>query len=305
MSKVVVIGSLNADLTVEVQKLPKPGETLLGGDVRHGRGGKGANQAVAAARAGGIPTAMIGAVGNDEFGRWLVEGLIADGIDVGGVSVSTRPSGTALITVDATGENTIIVAAGANNDVVLDEAAHTQLAEASVVLAQLEVPQSVLAKAAALRPAGALFILNAAPAARLLPELAAQIDLLIVNESEALAISRADELDAALAKLGEQFPAVVLTLGSRGSRYLSKSVRLTQPSFPVEAVDAVGAGDTYCGVLAAALAKGTAISEALELASRAAAISVTRTGAQESVPTEDELVCFPVWPGRPSTVRSV
>lgn len=305
MNKVVVIGSLNADLTVEVPHFPKPGETLLGGDVRRGRGGKGANQAVAAARAGGAPTAMIGAVGDDETGRWLVQGLLDDGIDVSGVALSSRPSGTALIAVDAEGENTIIVAAGANDDVLLTPAAQAQLADAAVVLAQLEVPQTVLSEAATLRPTGSLFILNAAPAARLLPDLAAQVDLLIVNESEALAISGADELDAALTELGAAFPAVVLTLGSRGSRYLSGEDDITQPSFPVDAVDAVGAGDTFCGVLAAALAEGTAIRAALELASRAAAISVTRTGAQESVPTEDEIVCFPVWPGRPSTVRSI
>lgn len=287
---VVVIGSLNADLSVAVDRLPTPGETLLGGDVRRGRGGKGANQAVAASRAGGVHTAMIGAVGADETGQWLRDGLVADGIDVSCLEISDRPTGTALITLERGGENTIVVAPGANFDVTIDATAAAMIGRADVVLAQLEVPQVVLAQGARARRKGALFVLNAAPAAHLDAALASQVDLLVVNESEARLLGGNDEVEAALANLVRRFGAVVLTMGARGARYMARDASIDCPALRVQSVDAVGAGDTFCGVLAASLAANPDdVHAALRRATIAAGLAVTRPGAQDAIPTSAEV----------------
>lgn len=295
--RVVVVGSLNTDLTVTTARHPRPGETLLADSVRRSGGGKGANQAVAAARAGGASTAMVGAVGTDAEGAALARALERDGIDTGALAhLDGEPSGLAVITVDADGENTILVVAGANAALTLDDGAGAVVAGADVVLAQLEVPQAVVAEAGRARRPGALLVLNAAPSAPLAPELADQVDLLIVNEHEAADLAGrpvpadGDALDRVVALLLDVVPAVLVTLGAAGSRLQRRGAGpLTVASARVRAVDAVGAGDTYCGVLAAALAAGLDDESAMWRASAAAALAVQRPGAQDAVPTADEV----------------
>ncbi|RKT76717.1 ribokinase [Terracoccus luteus] len=287
---VVVVGSINVDVSVTVEALPRPGETLMAGSVRRSGGGKGANQAVAAARAGGACTLMVGCVGDDGDGADMRRSLTASGVDVRAVTTSLdEPTGTALITVDAAAENTIVVAAGANGVVRLDDVAREALAGADVVLAQLEIPQTVVLEAARARREGALLLLNAAPWAPLLPELLAEVDVLVVNEHEARGLTGHDDVDEAVETLLADVPAVLVTLGAAGSRLQRRgedAVTVTTPR--VTAVDTTGAGDTFCGVLGAALAAGEPERVALQRASAAASIAVERRGAQDAVPTADE-----------------
>jgi ribokinase len=288
---VVVVGSVNLDITVRTERLPSPGETLLATSIHRTGGGKGANQAVAAARAGATRTALIAAVGLDGDGDALLDALTRDGIDVSGVRrCDDQPTGVALITVDARAENTIVVAAGANRAVVLRDADLKRLREAEVVLAQLEIPQRVVAEAAAARRPDALFVLNAAPAAPLLPELTAQIDVLVVNEHEAVDLAQRPDLDDALHRLLEDVPAVLVTLGAHGARLLRRNASDVHVAAPrVVASDTVAAGDTFCGVYAAGLARGIDEHSSLERACAAASLAVQRPGAQASIPTAEEV----------------
>ncbi|HEU5000303.1 MAG TPA: ribokinase [Lapillicoccus sp.] len=290
-ARVVVVGSINMDLAVRTARLPKPGETLLAESVVRSGGGKGANQAVAAARAGGAVTAMVGAVGTDGDGESLLAALTRDGIDVSGVRrLDGYPTGVALITIDAEAENTIVVAAGANGAVELTDADRKTIRAADVVLAQLEIPQAAVAAAAAARRPGARFVLNAAPAAPLEPALVEQVDVLLVNEHEAVELAQLADLDAALRRLLDDAPTVLVTLGADGARLLTRDggdVGVTAPR--VTATDTVAAGDTFCGVFAAAVAAGLDERVSLERACAAASLAVQRSGAQASVPTVDEV----------------
>ncbi len=287
----VVVGSVNLDIAVRTERLPSPGETLLATSIERTSGGKGANQAVAAARAGAARTALIAAVGADGDGDALLEGLRGDAIHVSGVRrCDDQPTGVALITIDARAENTIVVAAGANNAVQLDRADLEQLRDADVVLAQLEVPQRVVAAAAAARRPGAVFVLNAAPAAPLLPELVAEVDVLVVNEHEAVDLAQRPDLDDAVRQLLEDVPAVLVTLGAQGARLLRRQVSDVHVAAPrVVASDTVAAGDTFCGVYAAGLALGIDERASLERACAAASLAVQRPGAQASIPTADQV----------------
>ena len=287
---VVVVGSVNMDVSVSVDRLPRPGETLLGGTVRRSGGGKGANQAVAAARAGGARTAMVGRVGADSEGHLLRGVLESDGIDCAALGTSaTAPTGTALITVDGSGENTIVVAAGANEEVALDERTASVVGGADVLLAQLEIPQLTVLAAARARRDGALFVLNAAPYAAIDPVLLDEVDLLVVNEHEALGLTGAGSVEAATVSLLDRVPAVLVTLGAAGASLVRRGASpVCVPASPVEVVDTTGAGDTFCGVLGAALARGDDDLTALQLASAAASIAVQRPGAQDAVPTAAE-----------------
>jgi ribokinase len=279
------------DVAVRTARLPRPGETLLADSVQRSGGGKGANQAVAAARAGGADTAMVGAVGTDGDGNTLLADLGRDGIDVSGVRrLGDHPTGVALITIDADAENTIIVAAGANAAVELTDTDRDTIRAADVVLAQLEIPQRVVAEAASARRAGARFVLNAAPAAALEPDLAEQVDVLVVNEHEAVELAQRGDLDAALRGLLENVPTVLVTLGANGARLVTRDgsdVSVTSPL--VTATDTVAAGDTFCGVYAASLAQGLGEQLSLERACAAASLAVQRPGAQASVPTATEV----------------
>ena len=289
--RVVVVGSVNMDVAVRTARLPKPGETLLADSIQRSGGGKGANQAVGAARAGGAETAMVGAVGADADGDALLGDLSRDGIDVTGIRrLDEHPTGVALITIDDAAENTIIVAAGANAAVALSDADRTALGSADVVLAQLEVPQRLVADAAAARRHGALFLLNAAPAAPLSPELTEQVDVLVVNQHEAVNLAQLADLEAALRRLLDVVPAVLVTLGADGARLLHRDgtdLRVAAPR--VTATDTVAAGDTFCGVYAAGLAAGLDERTSLERACAAASLAVQRAGAQASVPTLTEV----------------
>ena len=287
--RVVVVGSINLDVAVTVDRLPAPGETLLGGTVRRSGGGKGANQAVAAARAGGAQTVMVGAVGDDSDGADLRARLEADGIDCTSLAVSGSPTGVALISVDASGENTIVVASGANDDVRLDERSRAVVGAADVVLAQLEIPQLVLLDAARHRRPGSRLVLNAAPYAALDPALVAEVDVLVVNEHEALGLTGVHALDEAVEQLLREVPVVIVTLGAAGARLARRGAGdVTVPAPRAVAVDTTGAGDTFCGVLGAALARGDDDLTAVRLASAAASLAVERPGAQDAVPTPEQ-----------------
>lgn len=286
---VVVVGSANVDLVVPVERHPAGGETVLGGTLTRTPGGKGANQAVASARAGGAATSMVGALGTDDAADLLLASLTGAGVDVGAVARVDLPTGTALITVDAAGENAIVVAPGANGLVRVDDAARGRLAAADVVLAQLEVPVATVVAAARARRDGASLVLNAAPSRDLPPELWREVDVLVVNEHEARDLAGQGRGVEAARLLLERVPAVVVTLGGAGAVVLRRGLPdAPVPGVPVEAVDTTGAGDTFCGVLAAGLARGDDLADAARGATVAAALAVTRHGAQDAVPTAAE-----------------
>lgn len=302
---VVVVGSINQDLVSRVGRIPAPGETVLASSMTRTGGGKGANQAVAACRAGGASVAFVGAVGTDADGGLLRDALLADGIDVSGLSQVDGPSGVALISVDNAGENAIVVVPGANAVLTtLNPPQHALVAEARVVLTQLEISVSLVQDAAAARHARAWHVLNAAPSAPFLTESAAllsTIDVLIVNEHEAMDVARANNLDEAVAYLAPRVRALVVTLGSRGSLVVCGSERAEVSAFAADAVDTTGAGDTFCGVFAATLATSghspaevdiALLAEAARRGAAAAAISVTRIGAQDAVPTASEVAAI-------------
>lgn len=284
---VLVAGSANLDFVVRAGHLPQPGETVLGRDFMATPGGKGANQAVACARAGGAPTRMLLALGNDAFAVPLEASLAAAHVQTQIVRVADAPTGVAFIGVADSGENSIIVAPGAN----MRLRAHDlpPLDGASHLLMQLETPLDVVAAwAQQARAAGVQVVLNAAPAMPLSPELLANIDLLVVNEVELAQLApRASSVEAAMQHLG--VPFVVTTLGEQGCRALTPQGWLAQPAFAVQAIDTTAAGDTFCGTLVAALAQGLPWPEALKRASAAAALACTRAGAQASIPTRDEV----------------
>ncbi|GAB3157837.1 ribokinase [Amycolatopsis stemonae] len=281
--RVVVVGSANVDLAVDVARPPKAGETVLGGRLRRSPGGKGANQAVAAAVAGGADTSFLGALGEDEAADLVLVSLGGAGVRTDLVERADAPTGTAFVTVSPDGENAIVVAPGANDHVRIGPAQAERIARADVVLAQLEIPLDVVAAAAAARR-GARMVLNAAPSRELPDSLWEVVDLLVVNEHEAADLAGEPE------KLLKRVPALVVTLGGEGCVVLQRDrepVRI--PGIPVDVVDTTGAGDTFCGVLAAALAQGDDLPVAARRASAAGALAVTRPGAQAAVPTEAEV----------------
>ena len=294
-----MVGSSNTDMVVRVPALPRPGETVLGGTFFTARGGKGANQAVAAARAGGS-VAMIGCLGDDAFGDDTLAALAAEGIAVEGIRrVAGVPSGVALILVDEGGENCIAVASGANAFLGPEEVARCAelLSPDGVLLIQLETPiETVVAAARAARGAGARVILNPAPAREVPDELLALVSVLTPNETEAgqlagIAVSEERGLErAASALLARGIGAVVVTLGAAGAYVATAEQRETLPGFWVEARDTTGAGDVFNGALAVALAERLPVHEAARFANAAAAISVTRDGAQPAAPGRAEIL---------------
>ena len=298
-ARIVVVGSSNTDMVVRVSSLPRPGETVIGGDFFTARGGKGANQAVAAARAGGS-VALIACLGVDEVGNVTVAALGADGIVVDDVRRMTGTrSGVALIFVDEWGENCIAVAPGANALLGPGQVASCAelLSPGDVLLTQLETPlESVLAAARTANRALARVILNPAPARDLPDELLALVSVLTPNEAEASRIAGvpvADEHgleDAATALLRRGVGAVVITLGAAGAYVATTEHRETIPAYRVEARDTTGAGDVFNGALAVALADRMPLGEAVRFANAAAAISVTRDGAQPSAPRRAEIL---------------
>jgi ribokinase len=296
---IVVFGSINMDLVAGTQRLPRPGETLAGHSFRTVPGGKGANQAVACARLG-APTRMVGRLGADGFGVALRAGLVQEGIDVTGVGADpVQPSGVALITVEASGENTIIVVPGANGAVGAAELERLDaaLAGARALLLQFEVPlEAVIAAAERARAQGVTVILDPAPAQALPAALFPLVDILTPNESEAAALVGfpiADE--AAAAQAAHQLrargsAAVVIKRGGHGALALTPDGVVALPAMPVTAVDTVAAGDAFNAGLAVALAAGQPFAMALRWGLAAGALAVTRPGAQEAMPTRDEVL---------------
>jgi ribokinase len=290
---VAVVGSLNLDLVVRVPRLPGPGETVVGGDVFRNPGGKGANQAVAAARLGRA-VAMIGCVGDDPAGRELLGSLQADGVDTARVRVVDGvPSGAAFITVNQDGENQIVVSPGANARLTADDvdAAGAALRAAAVTLLQLEIPLEAVAAAA--RTAGGRVVLNPAPV-RALPEgLLGQVHVLVPNRVELAQLAGAPapatvEEAAGLAG-GLPARAVVVTLGAHGALVVEDGRSSHVPAVPVQPVDTTAAGDAFCGGLADALAGGATLQDAARWAVRVAAAACMREGAQASLPTPGEV----------------
>jgi ribokinase len=285
---ILIAGSANLDFVVRASHIPAPGETVLGRDFQTFPGGKGANQAVACARAGGVPTAMLLALGDDAFAVPLLESLTQAGVQLHTVRVPNAPTGTAFICVSDDGENAITVAPGANHGLLPQHL--PCLRGVSHLLMQLETPlPTVLAYARAAKAQGVQVVLNAAPAptpgTALLPELLALVDVLIVNQGELAALTSATAtLTEQLAQL--PVPCVVVTLGGAGSMARMAGQTVTQPIYPVHVVDTTGAGDTFCGVLVAALSQGADMPAALKLASAAGALACTQMGAQSSIPTQ-------------------
>ena len=293
---ILVAGSANLDFVVRATQIPAPGQTVLGRDFQTFPGGKGANQAVACARAGGVATAMLAALGADDFAKPLKASLAQAGVALHEVA-SSQPTGTAFICVSDEGENAITVAPGANEDLL---PAHWPASLAiSYLLMQLETPVSTVhAFAQAARLQGAKVVLNAAPARALPPELLRLIDILIVNEGELaeLAGSQGD-VRAQLRRMAALgIATVIVTLGAEGCVALHDGEFLQQSAFKVKVIDTTAAGDTFCGTLVAALSQGLALQAALQTASAASALTCTKLGAQSSIPHHQEVLAFMATP---------
>ena len=288
---VLIVGSLNTDILVRVRRAPLPGETVLGDDAQVQPGGKGANQAVAAARAGAA-VAFCGAIGHDTFAPVPRGALSAAGVDLEDLRELDAPSGIALITIADDGENSITVASGANARLA-PEHLPAEFTGVSHLLMQQEIPpEMVLAAAVRAKAAGAQVMLNAAPARQLTAELWPLLDTLIVNEHELAQLAgvpEGQEESAARSLLSRGVGAVIVTLGARGSLAVTADQVLRQPAFKVDVLDTTGAGDTFCGVLAAWLSDGANMLEALKAANVAGALACTRLGAQAAMPTRGEI----------------
>ncbi len=298
---VVVVGSANMDMVVSCDRFPNDGETVLGSDFGLYPGGKGANQASACARLGG-EVRFVARMGQDVFRDRLEESLLEKGIDLSHVVIDEeQPTGVALITVDSSGENQIIVASGSNMRLAPEDVrANAEAFDgASVVVLQLEIPlETVIEAARQGKASGAQVILNPAPARDLPEELLAEIDVLTPNESEAallsgLSVTDVDSAEAAGRALLERgVRQVIITMGSQGALLVGPSSSRHFPAHQVRAVDATAAGDAFTGALAYGLARGDAIEEAIVLAGSVAAFSVTKKGAQTSMPAIEEVRSF-------------
>ncbi len=292
---IIVFGSLNMDLVLTVPSIPRPGETVLCDEYVTKPGGKGCNQAVAAARAG-ASVEMVGRVGDDGFGRGLMAGLAAVGIGTQGVLPSERPTGMAYICVESSGENAIAVASGANLDANAAQLAEQELSPDSLLVLQMEVPPGQNWKAIErVKAAGGRNILNLAPAAPVPHDVLEALDVLVVNEIEAQTIAAELGLPAgecrdtarALSQAGS-FTCVV-TLGGKGALAATDGELWRVESMTIDPVDTTGAGDAFTGVLAAGIDAGLPLPEALHRASVGAALACLALGAQESLPTEEAI----------------
>jgi len=296
--RICVVGSLNTDLTFRTPRLPKPGETLRSTDFHVGYGGKGANQAVMAARLGALVT-LVGRVGRDAFGDGMVRHLTREGIDTIFIREDVKqPSGTAAIIVDDAAHNCIVIVAGANGALSPEDVceAESAIRQARVVLCQLEVPTDTVVETFRIaRAAGVQTILNPAPAAALPDDVMQVTDICIPNESElelltGRATTSLDEIELAAREIARRGPPIVLaTLGDRGVLVLTPKSCEHVAAFPVEAVDPTGAGDAFIGAFAVFLAEDRKVGEAVRWACAAAALSVTRVGAQSSFPSRADV----------------
>ena len=300
MKKVIVIGSSNTDMVVRSAHLPRPGETVLGGAFMMAGGGKGANQAVAVARMG-HPVRFACALGKDIFGDEAVARYAEYGIDTSYIVRKDTPSGVALIMVDSAAQNSISVALGANNELSLEDVmpALETIEEGDIVLLQLEIPIATAEACIGVAAAkGAKVILNPAPAAKVSEETLSKLYLITPNQTEAELLTgiAADDVNGAeraaeaLHQLGVE--KVVVTLGAEGALLYDDGKSEIIPAHKVDAVDTTAAGDVYNGALCAALAEGASLRDALRFATKASAISVSREGAQPSIPSREEVDNF-------------
>ena len=295
-----IIGSLNMDLVVNVDTMPKPGQTIIGSNFKEVPGGKGANQAVAMARLNGN-VSMIGKVGEDGFGQTLINSLKNDKVDTTYIQTSKGATGVALITVDKNAQNSIVVSPGANFEVKEDDIDNNieAIKNSDIVVLQLETPLNTIKYA--LNKAKELnkyTILNPAPAVKLDDEIIKNVDLLTPNETELEIISgvsietEEDIQKAAQIMIEKGVKELIVTLGSKGSLYINKEKSMFKKAYKVEAVDTTAAGDSYTGALAVALSQDKNIEDAMDFASKVGALSVLKEGAQSSLPTLEDVKNF-------------
>lgn len=300
MKNICVIGSLNMDLVVNVDTMPKPGQTIIGSNFKEVPGGKGANQAVAMARLNGNVT-MIGKVGEDGFGQTLINSLKNDKVDTTYIQTAKGATGVALITVDKNAQNSIVVSPGANFEVKEDDIDNNieAIKNSDIVVLQLETPLDTIKYA--LNKAKELnkyTILNPAPAVKLDDEIIKNIDLLTPNETELEIISgvsietEEDIQKASQIMIEKGVKELIVTLGSKGSLYINKEKSMFKKAYKVEAVDTTAAGDSYTGALAVALSQDKGMEEAMDFASKVGALSVLKEGAQSSLPTLEDVENF-------------
>ena len=300
MKNICVIGSLNMDLVVNVDTMPKPGQTIIGSNFKEVPGGKGANQAVAMARLNGN-VSMIGKVGEDGFGQTLINSLKNDKVDTTYIQTSKGATGVALITVDKNAQNSIVVSPGANFEVKEDDIDNNieAIKNSDIVVLQLETPLNTIKYA--LNKAKELnkyTILNPAPAVKLDDEIIKNVDLLTPNETELEIISgvsietEEDIQKAAQIMIEKGVKELIVTLGSKGSLYINKEKSMFKKAYKVEAVDTTAAGDSYTGALAVALSQDKSIEDAMDFASKVGALSVLKEGAQSSLPTLEDVENF-------------
>ena len=300
MKNICVIGSLNIDLVVNVDTMPKPGQTIIGSNFKEVPGGKGANQAVAMARLNGN-VSMIGKVGEDGFGQTLINSLKNDKVDTTYIQTSKGATGVALITVDKNAQNSIVVSPGANFEVKEDDIDNNieAIKNSDIVVLQLETPLNTIKYA--LNKAKELnkyTILNPAPAVKLDNEIIKNVDLLTPNETELEIISgvsietEEDIQKAAQIMIEKGVKELIVTLGSKGSLYINKEKSMFKKAYKVEAVDTTAAGDSYTGALAVALSQDKNIEDAMDFASKVGALSVLKEGAQSSLPTLEDVKNF-------------
>jgi ribokinase len=291
---IVVFGSINIDLVTRAERIPAPGETVLGDDYSVIPGGKGANQALAARRAG-AEVALVGAYGVDGFALTAISLLRADGVDLSACLAVDKPTGVAFITVDPHGENAIVVASGANARANAAQLDARGMSSADILLMQREVPIPEVEAAAALaRRHGAKVLLNAAPAGAVSPELMANLDYLVVNEHEAAIVGAGLGLSGELEDIAAEIDrrhgvATLVTLGAAGAVAFSKGRRYQAPAPAVTVVDTTAAGDTFVGAFAAALDRGLDFDAALRRGLAAGSLACTKAGAQPSMPYADEI----------------
>lgn len=297
--RIMVIGSCNTDMTIFTEHIPLPGETVLGNKFNMGSGGKGANQAIAIKRLGG-DVLFACKVGNDILGDNLIRHYEAEGIDIAYVSRCDTSSGVALITVDAAGENNIVVASGANatfaeTDI---EILSGEIRDSSILLLQLEIPLPAVLKAARIAfESGVYVVLNPAPAVKLPDEIYKYISLIVPNFTETFHLTSISPYDAHSIQsavdvlLSKGVKNIILTMGDRGCVVADRELSASHiiPAVPAEVIDTTAAGDTFCGALCVALSEGKTLYEAAEFANAAAALSVQRYGAQESIPYRKDL----------------
>jgi ribokinase len=298
MIDILVAGSLNADLVVRAPRFPQPGETISGSDLQIIPGGKGANQAVAAARQG-AGVAMLGRVGNDSFGPFLLDSLKSDSVDISSVHIDESATGTAIIIVDANGQNSIVLSAGANGKVSPEDVDRASFLRPGLILLQLEIPiPTVLHAAKYAEQNGIRVILNPAPAQPLPDELISLIDFIIPNETELSLLTDLEVRDissaeaAAKVLLNRGAKNVIVTLGDKGALVVSSNQVTQVGAYKVDVVDTTAAGDAFIGGFASALLRGFEMVEAVKYANACGALAATKFGAQPSLPNKDEIESF-------------